>query len=191
MPLQPRNVSVLEVTSSSIKIAWTEPEKANGVIHGYRVYYTFLNQTLLHMPILKNDANSGPQYFYTLMNLSKLRRILNFPLNNEASISNFLSPPGPFTDYKIIVQPFTLKNEGLRSDPILQKTDVAGPSAPIITNLTCHSQDALHLRFKRPTIYYNSIDFYLIWFKQVNDIGFMNITLNASSAHLETAVSFF
>lgn len=77
------------------------------------------------------------------------------------------------------------------SEPIIQKTDVAGPSAPIIVNLTCHSQDALHLRWKRPTIFYNSVDFYIIWFKPITESGFMNITLNASTQHLETAVRRF
>lgn len=186
MPLPPRNVTVQEVTSSSIKISWLEPEKANGVIHGYRIYYTFLNQTLLHMPSLKNDANSGPVYTYTLNNLSEYSQAL---LQLCFLIFRIIIVSGPYTDYKIIVQPYTLKNEGKQSDPILQKTDVSGPSAPIIVNLTCHTSDTLHLRFKRPTIFYNSIDFYIIWFKQVNDVGFMNITLNASSAHLETAVS--
>lgn len=71
VPSKPQNVRVLDVTSSTIKISWLEPQKANGVIHAYRVYYIFLNQTLLHMPMLKNDASVGPPFHYTLMNLSE------------------------------------------------------------------------------------------------------------------------
>jgi hypothetical protein len=63
---------VHDVTSSSIKISWHEPERPNGVIHAYRVYYMFLNQTLLHLPMLKNDASVGPPFHYTLINLSEL-----------------------------------------------------------------------------------------------------------------------
>jgi receptor-type tyrosine-protein phosphatase gamma len=61
----------LEVTSTTIKIKWREPEKLNGAIHGYRVYYVYQNQTLLHIPILKADVQSGPFYYYTLVNLSE------------------------------------------------------------------------------------------------------------------------
>lgn len=71
VPSKPQYVKVLEVTSTSIKISWYEPERANGVIHAYRVYYMFLNQTLLHLPMLKNDGSSGSLSHYTLINLSE------------------------------------------------------------------------------------------------------------------------
>lgn len=74
VPSKPRNVTVHEVTSSTIKISWLEPEKPNGGILTYRVYYTFLNQTLLSMP--KNDPANGLKsesgiHFYTLTSLSE------------------------------------------------------------------------------------------------------------------------
>jgi hypothetical protein len=71
VPSKPQNVRVLNITSTSIKIGWHEPERPNGVIHAYRVYYMFLNQTLLHLPMLKNDASVGPPFNYTLINLSE------------------------------------------------------------------------------------------------------------------------
>jgi hypothetical protein len=71
VPSKPQNVRVLNVTATSIKITWHEPERPNGVIHAYRVYYMFLNQTLLHLPMLKNDANIGPPFHYKLINLSE------------------------------------------------------------------------------------------------------------------------
>jgi len=71
VPSKPQNVRVLDITSTTIKISWHEPERPNGVIHAYRVYYVFLNQTLLHLPMLKNDASVGSPFHYTLINLSK------------------------------------------------------------------------------------------------------------------------
>jgi hypothetical protein len=71
VPSKPQNVRVLNITSTTIKIAWNEPERPNGVIHAYRVYYMFLNQTLLHLPMLKNDASVGVLFNYTLINLSE------------------------------------------------------------------------------------------------------------------------
>jgi receptor-type tyrosine-protein phosphatase gamma len=64
-------VEVLDVTSTTIKISWIEPEKPNGVIHAYRVYYMFSNQTLLHLPMLRNDASASSPFRYTLINLSE------------------------------------------------------------------------------------------------------------------------
>ena len=87
VPSKPQYVKVLEVTSNTIKISWYEPEKANGVIHAYRVYYMFLNQTLLHLPMLKNDGSSGSLNYYTLSNLSELFFIyindINYKLNHH------------------------------------------------------------------------------------------------------------
>jgi hypothetical protein len=77
VPSKPQNVKVLNVTSTTIKIGWNEPERPNGVIHAYRVYYMFLNQTLLHLPILKNGASTGMSFNYTLVNLSEYNLVQN------------------------------------------------------------------------------------------------------------------
>ncbi|CAO1427366.1 unnamed protein product [Diamesa hyperborea] len=164
IPSKPQYVKVLEVTSNTIKISWYEPERANGVIHAYRVYYMFLNQTLLHLPMLKNDGSTGSLSHYTLINLR------------------------PFTEYRIIVIAFTLKYDGEPSEPVLQRTDIAGPSAPSIINLTCHSQDALYLQWKRPTTFYNTIDFYVINYKEISYNNFQQIQLNTSASYSETAI---
>lgn len=84
---------------------------------------------------------------------------------------------------------FTWKNEGEASDAVTQRTDISGPSAPIVVNLTCHNLDALYLRWKRPLEYYNSIDFYIVSFRSVAQHDFQEIKINASARHLETAVS--
>lgn len=85
---------------------------------------------------------------------------------------------------------FTWKNEGDASEAVTQKTDISGPSPPIVVNLTCHNQDALYLRWKRPLEYYNSIDFYIISYRIVSQHDFQEIKFNASATHLETAVIF-
>ena len=101
----------------------------------------------------------------------------------------FPAKTGPYSEYKISVKAFTWKNEGDACDAISQRTDISGPSPPIVVNLTCHVQDALYLRWKRPLEYYNSIDFYIISFRSVAQKEFQEIQFNASAAHLETAVS--
>lgn len=65
---------------------------------------------------------------------------------------------------------------------------MAGPSAPIVVNLTCHSQDSLTIRWKRPLEYYNNIDFYVIKTKIIGQDTHRDIRINASEKELETAV---
>uniref|UniRef100_U5EUF9 Putative receptor-type tyrosine-protein phosphatase mosPTP-1 n=1 Tax=Corethrella appendiculata TaxID=1370023 RepID=U5EUF9_9DIPT len=163
VPGKPLNLTVLEVTSTTIKISWREPQKKNDAIHGYRVYYVHQNQTLLHLPILKSDSSYGPEYHYTLSNLR------------------------PFTDYKLIVAAFTKKYDGEASE-VFQKTDISGPSSPPIVNLTCHTSNSLYFRWKRSLTYYNSIDFYKISYRNVIYHEFKELQLNANSSLIETAI---
>lgn len=102
----------------------------------------------------------------------------------------FSSVTEPYSEYKILVSAFTLNNEGNQSDPVIQRTDISGPSPPIIVNLTCSSYDALYLRWKRPLEYYNSIDFYIISFRP-EQLEFQEIQFNATATHVEIAVSIF
>lgn len=97
----------------------------------------------------------------------------------------------PFTDYKIIIKAFTTKYEGEPSDPVFQRTDISGPSQPIIVNLTCHSEDSIALRWRRPLEYYQTIDSYVVNYRMVGRERFREIELNASADVLETSVSIY
>lgn len=74
---------------------------------------------------------------------------------------------------------------------MIQRTDISGPSPPILFNVTCHNQDAIYLRWKRPLEYYNSIDFYIICYRKVAQHECQEIQFNASALYLETAVIIF
>ena len=41
----PLNVSMREVTNSSVRVAWHVPSEPNGIIQGYRLYYMHQNFT--------------------------------------------------------------------------------------------------------------------------------------------------
>lgn len=45
VPSKPRNLTVLDYTSNSIRLRWMNPEKKNSAIEGYRVYYIHNNFT--------------------------------------------------------------------------------------------------------------------------------------------------
>jgi len=95
----------------------------------------------------------------------------------------------PYTEYKIKVVAFTFKHDGNASTPIVQRTDVGGPSPPIVVNLACQKDGSIILRWKRPLIYYNTIDYYIVSYKPLNAPNYRQFQINASADHIETEVS--
>lgn len=85
---------------------------------------------------------------------------------------------------------FTRKNDGDSSDSVINTTDISGPSAPRILNLTCQSQDTIFVHWERPTEISHSLDYYYI-FVNIGDRLYDNITLQASKEHLDTSVIFY
>lgn len=70
MPSKPLNLTVLEVTSTTITIGWRNPENMNGAIVGYRVFYIHQNQT--YFATLRSGTEAGEQITFVLSDLSKL-----------------------------------------------------------------------------------------------------------------------
>lgn len=177
-------------------MGWRDPENLNGAIAGYRIFYIHQNQT--YFATLRSGTGAGEMITYVLSNLSKWKKkptqMKNsidhiFHNNNNSFLFSFNKCSEPYSEYKVTVKAFTWKNEGEASDAVTQRTDISGPSAPIVTNLTCNNLDALYLRWKRPLEYYNSIDFYIVSFRSALQHDYTEIKINASARHLETAVS--
>lgn len=87
------------------------------------------------------------------------------------------------------MQAYTWKNNGNNSDTIVQRTDIVAPSAPEIVNLTCHPDDKVYLRWKKPAEYFNSIDLYVISYKSREQHKSREIHTNPLPMHLESSVS--
>lgn len=68
MPSKPLNLTVLEVTSTTITIGWRDPENLNGAIVGYRVFYIHQNQT--YFATLRSGTGAGELITYVLSDLS-------------------------------------------------------------------------------------------------------------------------
>lgn len=68
VPVKPRNLTILDYTSISIYLQWANPEKKNGVIEGYRVYYMNNNFTEVQPDKIPFDE---PVVRYNLTKLSK------------------------------------------------------------------------------------------------------------------------
>ncbi|XP_037086730.1 neuronal cell adhesion molecule-like [Pollicipes pollicipes] len=99
VPEAPRQVSVLNVTDTTVTISWLPPSRRNGLIEGYRIYIStgnFTNATWLRLPLDNTQ--------YTLRNLV------------------------PFTNYSVTVKAFTRSMEGRESAALAVTTDVSSPS---------------------------------------------------------------
>lgn len=69
VPSKPLNLTVLEVTSTTITIGWRDPENLNGAIVGYRVFYIHQNQT--YFATVRSGTGAGEMIRYDLCDLSK------------------------------------------------------------------------------------------------------------------------
>lgn len=83
---------------------------------------------------------------------------------------------------------YTRKNEGEPSDQIIRRTDITGPSAPLILNLTCQSHQSLYIQWARPVTFSGSIDYYYINYRPENGRYYEEIELSTEKNHLESGV---
>ena len=65
-PSSPRNVRLLGVTDTTIKISWWEPARANGLLLGYRIY--FLHRNFTSVQTIRDNKSAMVE---TLTRLSK------------------------------------------------------------------------------------------------------------------------
>ena len=102
--------------------------------------------------------------------------------------SNF---PESHTRYKIWVKAFTFKNEGLSSDPIEVLTDVRGPGAPILRNVSCLNDVTFSIEWAMPKDYDRSVDYFVLQYRKVKqDANFgetviVNDVMQANSRQFE------
>ncbi|XP_076236366.1 putative receptor-type tyrosine-protein phosphatase mosPTP-1 isoform X2 [Calliopsis andreniformis] len=161
VPTKPLNLTSNGINSTTIELSWAEPDCANGIISGYRIYYMYSNYTDVQM--YKINEENGPIIDFLLKELK------------------------PDTEYKIWVKAYTWKNEGEPSDHIIRRTDISGPSAPLILNVTCQTHDSVYIQWARPNYFRGSIDYYFINYRIENSTRWEEIEVIAEKDHLESA----
>ena len=57
--------------------------------------------------------------------------------------------PEPYSEYKIWIKAYTLKNEGKSSEPLIVRTDIRAPGPPVVVNLTCQNGNTMFLKWIR------------------------------------------
>lgn len=68
------------------------------------------------------------------------------------------------------------------------RTDISGPSAPKFVNLTCYSEDALFLAWRIPQHFYNSVNHYIVSYRNMDYTRSREIRISANASIVETSV---
>ncbi|XP_075676436.1 protein tyrosine phosphatase 99A isoform X4 [Dermatophagoides pteronyssinus] len=145
VPSPPRNVTVQRINNLMARVQWNEPLQLNGRINGYHIYVHNMAANLTEVKRLQTSDFTQHLFEYTIHNLK------------------------PFTQYKVWTKAYTERSEGEASRTIEFRTDVSGPSAPYITNLTCEGDDALIVQWTRPELFYHKIDYYFVYYRSEHD----------------------
>ncbi len=61
------------------------------------------------------------------------------------------------------------------------KTDVSGPSAPVLTNLTCKDESSIWLQWEPPRIVYRAVDVYQIYYRSEDQWRFKEVTVETGA----------
>lgn len=154
---KPANLTIGNVTNTTIALSWNKPERPSGDILGYQVFYEYE----VNNPASKSVNVTYAKVHYTLSNLK------------------------PFTEYKIWVDSVMMgdgDNDNDRSETLKQYTDVSGPGPPRITNVTC-LHNSIFIQWQRPIEFFNTIDLYTIYYKSTNNDKYNEIKVNSSSSN--------
>ncbi|CAG2115739.1 unnamed protein product, partial [Medioppia subpectinata] len=136
MSSPPRNVSLVRVTNTMARLQWLEPKAANGRLQGYRIYVLNIAANLTEVKKwLEPKAANGRLQGYRIYvlniaaNLTEVKKVVN---PQQYSTDFTLNNLKPFSQYKVWVKAYTMKTEGESSKTLEFRTDVTGPSAPLI-----------------------------------------------------------
>lgn len=93
----------------------------------------------------------------------------------------------PDTTYSVKVKAFSAKHEGNESAPTVGRTDIMGPTAPFLTNVSCEYNNSIMVEVTRPEKYPGTIDMYYIDVYE-NGLLFDQMALTTDKKYLATSV---
>lgn len=139
VPSPPTDLALGKITDTTVKLRWSEPKSPNGILQYYQI----------------NLHDLGA-------NLNDTRKISDPQSRMEHTIGDLK----PFTWYTVHIQAHSRKFAGEPSQQLKFRTDVSAPSAPLLSNVTCYSQDSILIQWQRPENYFNQIDYYFVSYRQ-------------------------
>ncbi|XP_046841964.1 titin-like isoform X3 [Xenia sp. Carnegie-2017] len=149
VPSEPRNVRALNVSSTQLNVSWDEPEKFNGILLSYTVYYKRIrddNNEVVHS-MNYESTNTLPDV--RTLNLTNLKK---------------------YSVYEVKVSASTVIGEGRNSTVNEFLTDEDTPGPPVNVTLQRSSSTVLNLTWEIPSDPNGIIRGYNIsWSKVLND----------------------
>ena len=133
---EPFNLTAINITGTSITLIWTpDGNQSMGINEEYKLTY-------------HNSSFEDTE----LVAKSEKFKVLKYLR--------------PYTKYEIWITSVTSDNKTLRSsEKIVATTDILPPSAPVIKSVTKISEDKILLEWTRPSVVYNTVDWYYVRFK--------------------------
>lgn len=148
----PINVRARPVSSSTVVVQWDEPLMANGIIRGYKVYYTLSPAEL-------------PVSLWTVHQVdnSQLTTITNLMTNRT---------------YTISVLAFTSVGDGPLSEPIQVKTQQGVPEQPTNLQGEALSPNSIQLTWDAPEATEANLESYELYFNDSHFRQNIRVTIN-------------
>lgn len=161
--VRPVDIRVAAFAPRELALTWNLPLKDRStIVTGYRIWYRNYGSNFTDVKTIQSDAT-----LYKLTGLS------------------------PFTMYEIWVE--GILNNTIRTEPsakISAHTDVDQPGPPVIHNVTCHGTGSLFVEWSKPNEYFNSVDYYRIYYRNSDDSKFKSVVVQSNpSADMENVRS--
>ncbi|XP_037071439.1 protein sidekick-2-like [Pollicipes pollicipes] len=160
VPSRPENVTFSDVSDRSLTVTWIPPRRPRGLLLGHTVYWA---------------AQGGPTGSHRLTS-PDLRVFTVEQLE-------------PDQEYRVWLKAFTRVGEGNSSLPVRTRTDVSGPSAPVITDISCPSDTVIHLRWRRPDIFYGTVDLYHVLYRHGERWDFVHRMVPMKSDQIHNSIN--
>ena len=95
----------------------------------------------------------------------------------------------PYTRYTVWLHAKTSKHEGERSETLSFRTDVGGPGAPLLTNVTCRADTSILVGWRRPRQLRGSVDFYYVMYRGEYEPDLQQVQIETDVEVFEDQVS--
>ncbi len=60
---------------------------------------------------------------------------------------------------------------------------MAGPSAPVVTNLTCRDERSIFLQWQRPRVVYKTVDLYYVYYRNEEQWKFREVAVDMNATY--------
>ncbi len=196
----PSALKVLAATRHSIRLQWNYTSNPGGRLAGFRIFYfhhqSYEDVKTIRTPDTAAKSGTGPTqkgpskmmdsgqgkrdvvHYYELTGLGKNSSVL---VKKKPTTVLLLIVPlsEPYTFYEIWVKALVNGEETTASPHIKANTDVAEPSAPSISNATCHGNGSLYVEWRRPNKFHKAVDSYMLYYRKKDEDHFDSIPIEA------------